>query len=69
MRDAEAAGQVGDVLTGTITDDRGGSGCHFLTVFDDANFQAGPKLARETMTALDELTRILNLGSVYDFQK
>jgi succinylarginine dihydrolase len=30
---------------------------------------ADPKLARETMTALDELTRILNLGSVYDFQK
>ncbi|AKJ00524.1 succinylarginine dihydrolase [Archangium gephyra] len=30
---------------------------------------ADPKLARETMTALDELTRILGLGSVYDFQK
>ena len=28
-----------------------------------------PKLARETMTALDELTRILGLGSVYDFQQ
>jgi succinylarginine dihydrolase len=28
-----------------------------------------PKLARETMTALDELTRILQLGSVYDFQQ
>jgi succinylarginine dihydrolase len=28
-----------------------------------------PKLARETMTALDELTRILKLGSVYDFQQ
>jgi succinylarginine dihydrolase len=29
---------------------------------------ADPGLARETMTALDELTRILRLGSVYDFQ-
>ena len=28
-----------------------------------------PKLARETMTALDELTRILKLGAVYDFQR
>jgi succinylarginine dihydrolase len=28
-----------------------------------------PKLARESMTALDELTRILGLGSVYDFQQ
>lgn len=30
---------------------------------------ADPRLARETMTALDELTRILGLGSVYDFQR
>jgi succinylarginine dihydrolase len=29
---------------------------------------ADPALARETMAALDELTRILRLGSVYDFQ-
>jgi len=29
---------------------------------------ADPLLARETMTALDELTMILGLGSVYDFQ-
>ncbi|HEX8698280.1 MAG TPA: N-succinylarginine dihydrolase [Myxococcaceae bacterium] len=28
-----------------------------------------PLLARETMTALDELTGILHLGSVYDFQR
>jgi succinylarginine dihydrolase len=28
-----------------------------------------PQLARETMTALDELSRILRLGSVYDFQQ
>ncbi|HMI89522.1 MAG TPA: N-succinylarginine dihydrolase [Polyangiaceae bacterium] len=28
-----------------------------------------PKLARESFTALDELTGILQLGSVYDFQK
>jgi len=28
-----------------------------------------PLLARETMSALDELTRILHLGSVYDFQR
>jgi succinylarginine dihydrolase len=28
-----------------------------------------PKLARETMEALDELTRILRIGSVYDFQR
>ncbi len=30
---------------------------------------ADPLLARETMGALDELTRILRLGSVYDFQR
>lgn len=30
---------------------------------------ADPALARESMTALDELTRILELGSVYDFQQ
>jgi succinylarginine dihydrolase len=29
---------------------------------------ADPRLARETMAALDELTGILRLGSVYDFQ-
>ncbi|HUL58509.1 MAG TPA: N-succinylarginine dihydrolase, partial [Anaeromyxobacteraceae bacterium] len=28
-----------------------------------------PALAREGMVALDELTRILGLGSVYDFQR
>jgi succinylarginine dihydrolase len=28
-----------------------------------------PQLACETMTALDELTGILQLGSVYDFQR
>jgi succinylarginine dihydrolase len=30
---------------------------------------ADPKLARETMGALDELTRLLGLGNVYDFQR
>jgi succinylarginine dihydrolase len=30
---------------------------------------ADPALARESMTALDELTQILGLGSVYDFQQ
>jgi succinylarginine dihydrolase len=30
---------------------------------------ADPALARESMTALDELTRILQLGNVYDFQQ
>ncbi len=29
---------------------------------------ADPQLARESMTALDELTQILKLGSIYDFQ-
>jgi succinylarginine dihydrolase len=29
---------------------------------------ADPALARESMCALDELTRIFRLGSVYDFQ-
>lgn len=28
-----------------------------------------PKLARESMTALDELTQMLRIGSVYDFQR
>jgi succinylarginine dihydrolase len=30
---------------------------------------ADPSLARESMTALDELSRLLRLGSVYDFQQ
>jgi succinylarginine dihydrolase len=30
---------------------------------------ADPALARESMAALDELTRILGIGSVYDFQR
>ena len=30
---------------------------------------ADPALARESMTALDELTGILRIGSVYDFQQ
>jgi succinylarginine dihydrolase len=30
---------------------------------------ADPSLARESMRALDELTRLLRLGSVYDFQR
>jgi succinylarginine dihydrolase len=29
---------------------------------------ADPQLADETLTALDELTRILQIGSVYPFQ-
>ncbi len=33
------------------------------------NDLSDPALARECMTALDELTRILGLGSVYDFQQ
>jgi succinylarginine dihydrolase len=28
-----------------------------------------PKLVRESFTALDELTRMLQLGSLYDFQR
>jgi succinylarginine dihydrolase len=28
-----------------------------------------PRLAREGMTALDELTQLLAIGSVYDFQR
>ena len=34
----------------------------------DVDDLADPNLARETFAALDELTRILRLGSVYDFQ-
>jgi succinylarginine dihydrolase len=30
---------------------------------------ADPALAREGLAALDELTRILRLGAVYDFQR
>jgi succinylarginine dihydrolase len=30
---------------------------------------ADPALARESMTALDQLTQILRIGSVYDFQQ
>ena len=30
---------------------------------------ADPRFARETLAALDELTQILRLGSVYDFQR
>jgi succinylarginine dihydrolase len=30
---------------------------------------ADPELAREGMRALDELTRLLRLGTLYDFQR
>ena len=30
---------------------------------------ADPELLRETRQALDELTRLLELGSIYDFQR
>jgi succinylarginine dihydrolase len=52
---------LGDELTAWITR-------HYREqlVADDL---ADPALARETMTALDELTKILRLGSVYDFQQ
>jgi succinylarginine dihydrolase len=30
---------------------------------------ADPELLRETMAALDELTELLGVGSVYDFQR
>jgi succinylarginine dihydrolase len=35
----------------------------------DPHDLADPALARESMTALDELTHLLRLGSVYDFQR
>jgi succinylarginine dihydrolase len=41
---------------------------HYRDRLSSADF-ADPSLARESMTALDELTRILKLGSVYDFQR
>jgi len=41
---------------------------HYRDVLRARDLQ-DPQLARETMTALDELTRILQLGSVYDFQR
>ncbi|MCE9672367.1 N-succinylarginine dihydrolase [Myxococcus stipitatus] len=41
---------------------------HYRDVLRAKDLQ-DPQLARETMTALDELTRILKLGSVYDFQR
>jgi len=41
---------------------------HYREVLRPKDLQ-DPQLARETMTALDELTRILRLGNVYDFQQ
>ncbi|MCP3104736.1 N-succinylarginine dihydrolase [Myxococcus sp. K15C18031901] len=41
---------------------------HYRDVLRAKDLQ-DPQLARETMTALDELTRILQIGSVYDFQR
>jgi len=41
---------------------------HYRDQLEGADL-ADPRLAREMMTALDELTRILNIGSVYDFQR
>jgi succinylarginine dihydrolase len=40
---------------------------HYREVLRPKDLQ-DPQLARETMTALDELTRLLKLGNVYDFQ-
>jgi succinylarginine dihydrolase len=42
--------------------------CHYRDRLAPADL-ADPELARETMTALDDLTRILRIGSVYDFQR
>jgi succinylarginine dihydrolase len=40
---------------------------HYREVLRPKDLQ-DPQLVRETMTALDELTRLLKLGNVYDFQ-
>jgi succinylarginine dihydrolase len=69
LSDAEAGSLGARVLFGTPLD-------HELTAWVKHHYRdrlvpadlRDPALAREGFTALDELTRILKLGSVYDFQ-
>lgn len=70
LTDAEAGALGANVLLTEALHDR-------LRAWIDAHYReqlapkdlADPELARETMRALDELTQILRLGSVYDFQR
>ena len=70
LEDDEAAALGANVLLGDALHDE-------LCAWVDRHYRdklapadlADPSLARETMAALDELTRILKLGSVYDFQR
>ena len=70
MTDAEAAALGASVLFTEALDAA-------LTKWVQAHYRdrllpsdlADPALAREGLAALDELTRILGLGSVYDFQR
>jgi succinylarginine dihydrolase len=51
--------------------------CEALEAWIDRNYRdrlspadlADPQLAREGLRALDELTQLLSLGSIYDFQR
>ncbi|MBR9906053.1 MAG: N-succinylarginine dihydrolase, partial [Gammaproteobacteria bacterium] len=69
LKDAERAALTGRVLlTDTLYDD--------LTAWVNRHYRdrlapddlADPKLAEESLTALDELTQLLKIGSVYPFQ-
>jgi succinylarginine dihydrolase len=70
LEDAESAALGANVL---LTDALHDSLCSWVDRRYRESLAPGdikdPKLARETMEALDELTQILGLGPVYDFQR
>ena len=69
LSEVERAGLSGRVLLDAALYDEltGWVERHYRDSLTPADL-ADPRLAEETLTALDELTRILAIGSVYPFQ-
>jgi succinylarginine dihydrolase len=70
LTDGEAGAMAGSpLLTDLLYEDlRAWVGRHYRDRMLPADL-SDPALARETMRALDELTVLLRLGSIYDFQR
>ncbi len=70
LTDEEIAALSGHVIVDDALDDALAAwvGRHYRDQLSPQDL-ADPMLAREGMTALDELTQLLGIGSVYDFQR
>ncbi|HZU84573.1 MAG TPA: N-succinylarginine dihydrolase, partial [Polyangiaceae bacterium] len=70
LSEAEAGALSGNVVLDDALEEalRGWIQRHYRDRLVPADL-ADPRLARDGLTALDELTRILRLGSIYDFQR